>query len=204
MATTPTYSWPIPDDTDLVKDGAEAIRDLGNAIDTTVGGLSGAGLVHIETRTVSAVAAENFNDVFTSDYNNYKIFGVATISVSGGFFFKLRASGSDESSGNYNRQSSSFSTSGSFSQQASQTSYSLGGFSTNKTAFEMTLYEPNLNLPTGFALYRTVDYNAATSAEILTALQAGGYSQNYVADGFTFLVGSGTFSGTFSIYGIRK
>ena len=39
MAITPTYSWPLPDDTDLVKDGAEAIRDLGNAIDTTVDGL---------------------------------------------------------------------------------------------------------------------------------------------------------------------
>lgn len=36
MAVTPTYSWPTPDDTDLVRDGAEAIRDLGDAIDTTV------------------------------------------------------------------------------------------------------------------------------------------------------------------------
>lgn len=36
MATTPNYSWPTPDDTDLVRDGAEAIRDLGDAIDNTV------------------------------------------------------------------------------------------------------------------------------------------------------------------------
>lgn len=36
MATTPTYSWPTPDDSDLVRDGALAIRDLGDAIDTTV------------------------------------------------------------------------------------------------------------------------------------------------------------------------
>lgn len=37
MATTPIFNWPTPDDSDLVRDGAAAIRDLGDAIDTTVG-----------------------------------------------------------------------------------------------------------------------------------------------------------------------
>jgi hypothetical protein len=36
MANTTNYSWETPDDTDLVKDGAAAIRTLGTAIDTTV------------------------------------------------------------------------------------------------------------------------------------------------------------------------
>ena len=36
MATTTNYSWTTPDDTDLVKDGASAIRTLGSAADTTV------------------------------------------------------------------------------------------------------------------------------------------------------------------------
>ena len=36
MATTTNYSWTTPDDTDLVKDGASAIRSLGTAIDSTV------------------------------------------------------------------------------------------------------------------------------------------------------------------------
>ena len=36
MATTTNYSWTTPDDTDLVKDGASAIRTLGSSIDTTV------------------------------------------------------------------------------------------------------------------------------------------------------------------------
>lgn len=36
MATTTNYGWETPDDTDLVKDGAAAIRTLGTAIDTTV------------------------------------------------------------------------------------------------------------------------------------------------------------------------
>jgi hypothetical protein len=40
MATTTNYSWTTPDDTDLVKDGASAIRTLGSSIDTSVKALS--------------------------------------------------------------------------------------------------------------------------------------------------------------------
>jgi hypothetical protein len=36
MATTTNYGWTTPDDTDLVKDGAAAIRSLGSSIDTTL------------------------------------------------------------------------------------------------------------------------------------------------------------------------
>jgi hypothetical protein len=37
MATTTNNGWETPDDTDLVKDGALAMRTLGSAIDTSVG-----------------------------------------------------------------------------------------------------------------------------------------------------------------------
>jgi hypothetical protein len=37
MATSPIYGWAEPDNTDLVKNGALAIRTLGDAIDTTMG-----------------------------------------------------------------------------------------------------------------------------------------------------------------------
>jgi hypothetical protein len=40
MATTTNYSWDTPDDTDLVKDGAAAIRTLGSSIDTTTKALN--------------------------------------------------------------------------------------------------------------------------------------------------------------------
>ena len=38
MATTTNFGWTTPDDTDLVKNGALAIRTLGSAIDTSLGG----------------------------------------------------------------------------------------------------------------------------------------------------------------------
>jgi hypothetical protein len=40
MATTTNYGWDTPDDTDLVKDGAAAIRTLGSSADTTVKNLN--------------------------------------------------------------------------------------------------------------------------------------------------------------------
>jgi hypothetical protein len=44
MATTTNYGWDTPDDTDLVKDGAAAIRTLGSSIDTTVFTNASAGI----------------------------------------------------------------------------------------------------------------------------------------------------------------
>jgi len=41
MATTTNFGWTTPDDTSLVKDGAAAIRTLGQAIDTSMADLEG-------------------------------------------------------------------------------------------------------------------------------------------------------------------
>lgn len=40
MATTTNYGWTTPNDTDLVKDGAAAIRTLGSSVDTTTKALN--------------------------------------------------------------------------------------------------------------------------------------------------------------------
>jgi hypothetical protein len=40
MATTTNYGWTTPNDTDLVKDGASAIRTLGSSVDTTTKALN--------------------------------------------------------------------------------------------------------------------------------------------------------------------
>jgi len=44
MATTTNYSFPTPDDTALVKDGASAIRSLGTAVDTQMFTNAGAAI----------------------------------------------------------------------------------------------------------------------------------------------------------------
>jgi hypothetical protein len=53
MATTTNFGWETPDDTDLVKDGALAIRTLGSAIDTS--------LVDLKGGTTGQVLSKNSN-----------------------------------------------------------------------------------------------------------------------------------------------
>lgn len=62
MATTTNYSWATPDDTDLVKDGAAAIRTLGSSIDTTVFANAGAAvaksIIDAKGDLISSTAAD--------------------------------------------------------------------------------------------------------------------------------------------------
>jgi hypothetical protein len=53
MATTTNFGWTTPNDTDLVKDGAAAIRTLGQAIDTS--------LMDLEGGTTGQVLKKNSN-----------------------------------------------------------------------------------------------------------------------------------------------
>jgi hypothetical protein len=53
MATTTNFGWTTPNDTDLVKDGAAAIRTLGQSIDTS--------LVDLKGGTTGQVLAKNSN-----------------------------------------------------------------------------------------------------------------------------------------------
>jgi hypothetical protein len=61
MATSPLYSWPEPDNTDLVKNGALAIRTLGNAIDTTMGTMVAKTVVDAKGDLIAGTAADTVN-----------------------------------------------------------------------------------------------------------------------------------------------
>ena len=56
MATSPNYGWLEPDNTDLVKNGALAIRTLGNAIDTTMATMTPKSLVDAKGDLIAASA----------------------------------------------------------------------------------------------------------------------------------------------------
>ena len=62
MATTTNYGWTTPDNTDLVKDGALAIRTLGSAVDATVFANAGASIaktiVDAKGDIIAATAAD--------------------------------------------------------------------------------------------------------------------------------------------------
>jgi hypothetical protein len=56
MATSPIYGWLEPDNTDLVRNGALAIRTLGNAIDTTMGTMTPKSIVDAKGDLIAASA----------------------------------------------------------------------------------------------------------------------------------------------------
>jgi hypothetical protein len=61
MATTAIFGVTIPDDTDLVKDGAAAIRTVGNGFDGALGKVT----LNAQTDTYTAVLTDNQNKVIT-------------------------------------------------------------------------------------------------------------------------------------------
>jgi hypothetical protein len=63
MATTTIFGVTIPDDTDLVKDGAAAIRTVGNGFDGALGKVA----LNAQTATYTAVLTDNQNKVVTMD-----------------------------------------------------------------------------------------------------------------------------------------
>lgn len=58
MATSPIYNWPEPDNTDLVKNGALAMRTLGDAIDTTMATMVPKSIVDAKGDLIAATAAD--------------------------------------------------------------------------------------------------------------------------------------------------
>jgi hypothetical protein len=73
MANTTSFGWETPDNTDLVKDGALAIRTLGEAIDTSFKGVA----INAQTGTTyTVVLADGLNKIITMDNaasNDFKI-----------------------------------------------------------------------------------------------------------------------------------
>jgi hypothetical protein len=67
MATTTNYNWATPDDTDLVKDGASAIRTLGSSIDTSFAADQGDLLLGGTTDIFEPLAIGAAATVLTSD-----------------------------------------------------------------------------------------------------------------------------------------
>ena len=207
MPTTANYSWPTPADTDLVKDGAEAIRDLGNAIDTTTKAVADAqGLVHINTTSFSGAVSHSFGSdaspIFTSDYTNYKvILDNLTSTGNVNIDIRLRANTTDETSSNYVRQGLAATSTTVSAARVIATSYSIGscsGIDNSSILIELTnpqttdrthIYSQNMFLESGVGAHYKSFYGYV---DLLTQY-----------NGFTILT-SANFAGTMSVYGYKK
>jgi hypothetical protein len=205
MGNTANNNWPYPESTDLVKDGATAIENLADAIDTTLGVFvpSSPGLTLINTTSFSGVASQSLaTSTFTSSYDNYLITSSNLFSSVNAvnLFFRLRKSGTDNTANDYFRAGYAASATLTASQQT-DTQLFLGTLSSTATSIswlELKLYNPLVNGRTGIQ-YDMFRANADTTQS------AGG--THYVADTFdaiTIYPASGTITGSISVYGFNK
>ncbi len=211
MATTTNYGWTTPDNTDLVKDGAAAIRTLGSSIDTSMNAALGtkkAGMVLLNTTSFSAVASQSVNDVFSATYDNYRILINVTSSANDKFRLRMRVSGADNTTSNYSNHMSLLSS--------ASISY-LGQLATAATSFlitsadgtnsvkgvDLTIYNPFLSersLITGIHVCSGTSGGTAYFGGTTT----GALNLTTSFTGFTIFPESGTATGSVSVFGVNK
>jgi hypothetical protein len=199
-STTTNYGWTIPNDDELVKNGAAAIRTLGQAIDTTAAASFGGGLAHLATTSFSAVSAESLDNIFTSTYDSYRlVFRIESKSTSASILLRFRASGTDNSNSEY-----AFGfigrTPGTTTQIESNgtTAFILSSVNDQSQSTSLDITSPFLSARTH--IHGTIIQRAGN-----TGLAGGGQmlvTTSY--DGFTLFPSTGNFTGYLSIYGYKK
>ena len=196
MATTTTNNgWPIPQSTDLVKDGATAIASLGSAIDTTLGVYS-AGAVKLNKSTFTTQSSVSVNSVFSAAYSTYIISYNFTSSAATLWRLRLRTSGTDNTSANYNYQLfSANSTTLTGARSLSDNNYKMDNNNNNNHGGQIVLINP-------FDTEKTYGTANTTSGADFT-LSDLQFNATTSFDGFSIYPDSGTLTGTFTVWGLK-
>jgi hypothetical protein len=170
------------------------------AVGSGSGSANSAGFV-----TFTGASSVSLNGIFNSTYDNYRILvTITSSSASDTVYLRLRASGTDDSSGNYNRTLVE-SNSGGVTNR-----YDSGATSLDATV----THSPSAN-GGGFSFDLARPFLTVWSVGLLNAAgrgstggwvgRAGGFSHSVATsyDGLTIYTGSGTITGTVAVYGYR-
>ena len=212
MPNTTNYSFPTPADTDLVKNGADAICDLGDAVDTAMNtalGTKKAGMVLLNTTSFTAVASQAINNVFSSTYKNYFV-TVSNIVVDSAsdreLQMRLRVGGVDNSTASSYQSQSIFSYAASAGGEylAQAQNFLINGNNVTPINGEMTLINPFTTGTTGL-FSDFLSYRAGLSGgSYNTYKKSGLHNQSVSYDGFNLILASGTMTGKVSVYGYNE
>jgi hypothetical protein len=230
MPTTTNFGWTTPADTDLVKDGAAAIRTLGSGIDTSLvdlkGGTTGqvlskatntdldftwaaapgaSALTLVSATTFSGVSSHSVNNCFTSTYRYYRILCDFTeaFTTNRNLLFRLRASSTD-STASYNAVDvyGYNAVVGAETDVQGTDEFFLGGVGANMTLghFKADLFAPQLAAPTGIQ-WGLAGYQ---SASFFSYTGIGVHTASTSYDGFTIYTSSENITGTIKVYGYQN
>jgi len=199
MAVTPNYSWPVPVNTDYVKDGAEAIKDLGDAIDATVFGLPSGGLSLITSSTFTSQTTVSVNSCFSATYDNYFITVTVPTCASENVNFRLRATATDAATNYYWAQirgTESGTVSGAGANPGTYTQFSYSGADGNICG-DITLFNPFVTGKTSGQM-RAFGGDGANYTQRMTGFT---HSTSASYDGFSILF-AGNSTGVIRVYGM--
>jgi len=170
----------------------------------TAAHMDAVGLWRVKANTTFTTASSvTCDSVFTTDYPYYVVNIRYITSSTTDFFFRLRASGTSAAT-NYNYQMLlADGTGASPTRSTSQTSF-YGGGNTNGTFYSSTqliLFGPQLAEPT--TIHGFNNQNAGSYTNTLERVFMGNHSTSTAYDGFELLIGTGTITGTYAVYGYR-
>jgi hypothetical protein len=159
------------------------------------------------TVSFSAASSVSLNDVFSTTYNKYKILLDVQCSATPEIRFRLRSSGSDNSTSNYY-----FTGFYSFSSDTTigndnlykgdpDTAWAIGIGGNNQTAINVDLVSPFLSTYTSFVAQSGCMVNTNEAYSLNTN---GGFAGTTSFTGFTLIPSTGTITGTVSVYGYNN
>jgi hypothetical protein len=205
--TTPNYGWDVPTSTDYVKDGATAIETLGDDIDASLFSITSGknvGLVHINTTSFSAQSTVSLNNVFTTAFDNYRIiFEASGSTTSQNVGARLRVAGADNTASTYNQQIGEFSGSSAAGFRENNANIWTRISTVNSTSpvlATMDIASPALSRFTTQTGTRQVEPTTSTQIQLV----GSAFANTTVFDGISFIVGTGTMTGTVRVYGYRN
>ena len=161
-----------------------------------IGGSAGA-LTLITSGTFTTSSTININDIFSSTYQNYKIF--LDVSASSGnldWTARLRVSGSDNTNSTYNSQGAFFDGSTGYVNFSAADKWYVGNCIGGVNALEMTIYSPNQTNQTKFG---------STGGSTNRAFIHGGvFTATTSFTGLSLLTSSNNATGNYRVYGLAN
>jgi hypothetical protein len=168
------------------------------------GAAASSALTKINGTSFSAVSSFSLPaNTFSATYDNYKIIvNVSTVSAGANFNARLRASGSDNTTSNYecSNVGADYDTSNlaNYNSGLTQSSWTTFGFaaSGNPTYYSIEVFNPFASVRTG--------YTQTSILGTTTTYTGGGRFTNTTSfDSMSIIRASGTMTGTYTVYGYQ-
>jgi hypothetical protein len=203
--TTPNYGWSVPTSSDYVAQGAVAIETLGDSADATLFSVTGGknvGMVHLNTTTTSAASTVTISNVFTSTYDNYKIFITGVSSTDNALLYQNALAGTPAggTSYYYGQVYANNTTAPNIYGESAIAHIVCGTSNTTSTVSELTIARPALATSTFMQCQGTKNTTSSWNWQLISGL----HTVTTAYDGFTIKTSGGTFTGTIRVYGLRN